>query len=564
MYIDMKTGKGPFRLVPGRQVEGKAPDIFLISMDMVPPQFYLEDGANTPALDSLKKDGVFFRNAFASAPLCGPSRASYLTGRYPYITGNSERAHDGHATELRGSDIIWPEYLKAAGYHTRHSGKSHVGTEIFTRVFSENDDPWHRWSPPWYDDEKYLQFLGERKLERFSFDREIRGISWSGSGEGNSYGGWLKEQNGRPFPEDATYPAFLVSKAINSIERRRDTGKPLYFQLDFFGPHQPFAIPGGWEEREREIRRGIKLPESWKEWEKSGFGEIANQPRVYQLYRKNWGMRRRETLIDYLVANQLQYELIDRMIGNFLYYLKEKGLYKNSLIIFIADHGEMNGEWGCIDKGAYLNPQVLRVPIILKLPDGFSDSISAGGSFDSHSAGISAGGSSAGHSAEEGVTKPRGVVCDTPCSLLDIAPTVLEAAGIEIPERLDGVSLLDTLSGMKRPDDKPIMFDVWNHVVPNPSVGMIFESSQEISEGKFYLYTYNATDSIDELYDISGYSGLENLFGNPDYEEVYREALSVMNRCLSQDERWEVYKGYFQLENAEKLKLPPLDTQKFL
>ena len=162
------------------------------------------------------------------------------------------------------------------------------------------------------------------------------------------------------------------------------------------------------------------------------------------------------------------------------------------------------------------------------------------------------------------MTKPQGVVCDTPCSLLDIAPTVLEVTGIEIPERLDGVSLLDTLSGSKRPDDKPIMFDVWNHVVPNPSVGMIFESSQEISDGKFYLYTYNATDSIDELYDISRYSGLENLFGNPDYEEVYRVALSVMNRCLSQDERWEVYKGYFQLENAEKLELPPLDTQKFL
>jgi len=531
-YIDTKTGKGPFRFRENNEI----PNIFLITMDMVPPQFYLKEnyGVKTPALDSLRKDGVFFSNAFASAPLCGPSRASYLTGRYSYITGNSERAHDGHLTELKASDIIWPEYLKSSGYHTRHSGKSHVGTEIFTRVFSENDAPWHRWSPPWYDDEDYLQFLKRKSLKQFSFKKEIRGLSWSGKDRGNSYGGWLSGQNGRLFPEDATYPAFLVDRAINSIENRRDNKQPLYFQLDFFGPHQPFAIPGGMEEREQIIRSKMKLPDSWEKWAKSEFGAIPNQPRVYDMYRKNWGMRLRETLTDYRVANQLQFELIDKMIGKFLSYLKEHGLYENSLIIFIADHGEMNGEWGCIDKGAYLNPQVLRVPIILKQPKNST--------------------------AIKTIGNEPGTTCNIPCSLLDIAPTVLETAGIEIPERLDGFSLLSTAAGKQRPADKPIMFDIWNHVVPNPAVGMIFKAS----DNNYYLYTYNTVDDIDELYDISTYSKLENLFGNSMYQSVYREALSLMNKYLSDDERWEVYKGYFQLENAEKLNLPPLDTQKFI
>ena len=526
-FIDRKTGKGPFLL----QKQHEKPNIFFITVDMVPPQFYLGQhlGVNTPTLDSLRDDGAFFSNAFASAPLCGPSRASYLTGRYTYITGNSERSHDGHLTQLRSNDIIWPAYLKAAGYHTRHAGKSHVGTDIFTQVFSENDAPWHRWSPPWYDDEAYLQFLEEKGLKKFSFQKEIRGISWSGSGYGNSYGGWLAEQNDKAFPENATYPAFLVERAINSIKHRPQGEKPIYIQLDFFGPHQPFAIPGGWENREREIRETIKVPESWEKWAKKGFAELPEQPRVYNMYRKNWGLKDRDTLIDYMVANQLQFELIDKMIGKFINFLKQEKLYENSFIIFIADHGEMNGQWGCIDKGAYLNPQVLRVPIILKPPKA------------SH------------------LTQLSGMTCEPPCSLLDIAPTVLELTGVEIPERLDGFSLFKTLSGEQRPKDKPILFDVWNHVVPNPAIGMIFKSSN----GHYYMYTYNTTHEIDELYDIS-LSELKNLFGNSQYEAVYREALVTMNKYLSLDERWEIYKGYFQLENAEKLKLPPQDTQKFM
>jgi len=535
-YIERKTGKGPF----WAHKKQKKPNIFLITVDMLPPQFYLgaHTGINTPTLDSLRRDGIFFSNAFASAPLCGPSRASYLTGRYTYITGNSERAHDGHMTELRPNDIIWPAYLKAIGYHTRHAGKSHVGTEIFTEVFSENDAPWHRWSPPWYDDEEYLLFLKRKKLKKFTFKKEIKGVSWSGKGYGNSYGGWLADQNGKPFPEESTYPAFLVEKAINSIENRPNPENPLYIQLDFFGPHQPFAIPGGWENRETIIRENMKLPQSWEEWAANGFNSIPNQPRVYDMYRKNWGLKERKTLIDYRVANQLQFELIDKLIGKYIEYLKQRNLYDDSLIIFIADHGEMNGEWGCIDKGAYLNPQVLRVPIILKLPRNYKPTVNN----------------------LSKITDSSGVTCETPCSLLDIAPTVLEIAGIEIPERLDGFSLLNTLTGEARPKNKPILFDVWNHVVPNPSIGMIFKSQN----GKHYMYTYNTTHNIDELYDIAPHSELKNLFGIPEYETLYREALIAMNECLSLDERWEVYKGYFQLENAEKLNLPPQDTQKFL
>ena len=107
-YINQKTGAHPFTAKP----PGKRPHIFLITLDMVSPEHYhpsrkLSGEVNLPAIRSLKSDGVFFTNSFCTAPLCAPARAALATGRYSYITANGERAHDGHETILRPSDVIF-------------------------------------------------------------------------------------------------------------------------------------------------------------------------------------------------------------------------------------------------------------------------------------------------------------------------------------------------------------------------------------------------------------------------------------------------------------------------
>jgi len=413
-YLFPRSGQGPF----SRDDTSDHPNIVLISVDMVPPEFW--NGAegelpiHTPNLDSLRRDGLFFENAFCTSPLCTPSRASYLTGRYSYITSNGERGHDGHTFHLRENDWIFPQYLKALGYRCGHVGKCHVGAHRFIEVFGENDTPWDRWSPPWFDDSEYIGYLRERGFDRFSFSRSIYGMNSALSGEGSFYGGWIAPQQDRPFPAEATYSAFLVEKALDFLGNESSKASPLYLQLDFFGPHQPFAIPAGMEEREKDVRSRIGLPRLYEKLRDAISRESWPQapwiePRVYRLYRKNWGLFDGQTVRDYRVANMLQFELIDRCLGKLLDYLRDKDLYKNTWIFFIADHGEMNGELGLIDKGSFLNPKVTRVPLAVKPPKS------------------------------RGLKEKR---IATPASLLDLVPTIYKIAGVEVPDRLDGLDLM--------------------------------------------------------------------------------------------------------------------------
>jgi arylsulfatase A-like enzyme len=527
-YIDPLRGKGPFT-VERDETACRAHTIF-ISVDMVPMEFHQPVTGHvqprTPTLDRLRADGVNFQNAFSTSPLCSPSRASYLTGRYSYITGNSERSHDGHEIHLRDEDTLWSEYLKADGSHMRHVGKSHVGTHKFIDVFSENDSPWNRWSPPWYDEDAYIQFLRSKGLGPLEFGYSLYGTTADGRGRGNFYGGYIADQQGRPFPKDATYPAFLVQKAVTALETRQSDA-PLYLQLDFFGPHQPFAIPGGMEERARELRESVEVPASYKALFSDEGSCRSAEPRIYSLYRKNWGLTDPEVVREYRIANILQYELIDECIGTLMQALEDHGMYDTSWIYFAADHGEMNGEMGLIDKGAYLNPRVLRVPLIVKAP-----------------------------AERTGLWKP-GTNCITAVSLLDIAPTILGEAGITTAERLDGIPLTDSLSAAQRPAQKPIMCDIWNHVMPNPAVGTVFTTAA----GEQRFYTYNMTDPLDELYDLESGSELHNLLA--DGSEEVAEAVGVMAGRLSQDPRWEAYSSYIQLEYDHILGARG-DNQKFI
>jgi len=521
-YVDHLTARAPF---DHKEPEEKS-NILFVTTDMVPPEFW-DDGRfaavrSTPALDELRQDGVTFTNAFATAPVCSPSRAAFLTGRHSYIMTNSERGHDGHEMHLRDTDTIFPEYLSVAGYHTRHVGKSHVGRHKFMDAFGENDSPWDRWSPPWFDDDAYLSYLRDLGLGPISFEREIYGVSATGTGQGNFYGGWIAGQNGKPFPIEGTYPWYLAERAIKTLQSRPAGKKPFYLELDFFAPHQPFAIPGGMAERELAIRKALSDPAGYTALTENGFAAPWEEPRVYRLYRKNWGLTDPATVRDYMTANLLQYEVIDRALDRLFSFLREEGVYDETTIIYTADHGEMNCNLALLDKGAFLNPHVLRVPLTLK--------------------------PSASHRALFG--QP---VCPATVSLIDIAPTVCALAGITPADRFDGVPLQDTAAGVPRPAEKPMISEVWSHVIPNPCVATVIERE----DGDRYLFSFNICDDVSELYRLDpegrGAGELENLFTREEYAAVRDVAIRTLTSRLAGDERWKGYLAYAQLVFADTL-----------
>jgi arylsulfatase A-like enzyme len=527
-FTQERTGAGPF----SRSAAGKPPHIVLFSADMVSPDLYRPDRplskhVQLPSIRSLMHDGAFFSNAFCTVPLCSPSRASYLTGRYSYILGNGEHAPEGLATELRDDDIIFPEYLRAAGYVTRQVGKCHVGAKKFLDAFGENDQPWDRWSPPVFDDDDFLSYQRKLGVKPQKYSREIVFKQQDRRTPGNSVGGWVVQEDGKPFPLEAQYSYYLGQKAIQTIDDLVAKGSterhPFYLQLDIFDPHQPFSIPAGFEDREKELRRVMTLPSSYEDAKKRNWQRAPNEPEIIDVYRRYWGIYDDAQLLDYRVAYVLQMEIVDKVIGMVLDKLKSSGLYDSSLIAFISDHGEMNGRRALVDKGVFLYPDVLRVPMVLKPPSGAP------------------------------AVQP---VVDAPVSLLDLSQTLLEAAGIHAEAKFDGTSLLPLMLGRPPAEDRTLLFFGGWHVGVNFAVGI----QHRFADGRQFLYAYNCTSTVDELFDLTS-DDATNVIDRPECAAVRDEMIHRLGVALQADPRWSGYWTEFRIARFASLPLVAGDMQ---
>lgn len=526
-FIDQKRGRHPFRTRPA----ANRPNIFLLTMDMVPPDHYhpahsLHREMELPAMRSLFRDGAVFQNAFCASPLCAPARAVLATGRYTYITANGERSHDGHETILRPDDVIFQEYLKATGYITKHCGKGHLGTQKFIDAFDENVNAWDRWDPPVHSDEEYLSYLSRLHVKPQRYRRELRGMQQDRQTPSNSFGGWIEQSDGRPFPLEAQYSQFLAHRAVEKLDAallQREGDAPIYLQLDLFDPHQPFSIPEGFERREKALRAAFQLPDSYKEVRARDWKPDPGLPKIYNFYAKYWGLYDEATVRDYRVADALQVEVADHALGIFLKALKDRGLYDDALIIFTSDHGEMNGRRAVVDKGVYLYPEVLRVPLAVKMP------------------------------ARSGI-KPRTV--EAPVSHLDIAPTLLSLTGIEPEARLDGQSLMPYLDGTGSPTDRDFLFECGWHVGVNFACGI----QRWQSNGNHHLYTYNLSSTVDELYDLNSIDPA-NLAQSPEHAKLHAEMIQKLGTILEKDPRWLGYWHSFRLDHYFDLPKPKGDLQ---
>ncbi|MGV2990665.1 sulfatase-like hydrolase/transferase [Vibrio sp. E150_011] len=514
-FLNPKERQGVFY-----RTEQKKPNIIFITVDMISADCYhpdrpLSQVIKTPNIDSIGKEGTSFASAFTPSPLCGPARAAIFTGMHPPYLSNGERTPVGMKVDLELDDIIFQDYLKRVGYSLKHTGKCHVGVEKFIRTFGENVHAWDRWGPPVEDDDRYLAYLASQDVKLPRYRRELRGLQTDQMSPANSFGGWIEQQDGSDFPLEAHYSVFLAKLAVEQIKASQvqAPNKPIFSQLEFFDPHQPYSVPSGLEKRYEEIKAAVTLPQSFD------LKEPGNP--IYALYQQYWGMYDKDMAADYIACHLLQVEVVDHAIGYLIQFLKQEGLWDETAIIFSADHGDMNGRMAMADKGSYFQPDIFRIPLLVKPPQSLSGIIS---------------------SSNEAV------------SAIDVAPTILGFAGIEIPAQMEGDNLVKLMRGESR---RPLtqVYQTGVHVGCNYGFGF-----QVDIENKKYFYGYNATTGYEELHHLDK-DDQSNLLEREEYQ-IHKESIVLQAKALLfSDPRWMGYWSSYRLHNARYLPASSEDMQ---
>lgn len=432
---------------------------------------------HTPNLDRLAEEGMVFERAYAQAPMCTPSRAAFLTGRYPKSTRSSINGNDTFSRD----ETLVTKMLADAGYTCGNVGKLHL-TAAFKRMENRTDDGYSymQWShmpiDNWPDGvNKYQDWLKEK------------GVSWQKEYH-SPCPDWPPRQ-GYPLPEkiqgmspENHQTTWCVEKGIEFIEQARENG-PWCLSLNPYAPHPPFDPPQ--EYKDRLNINDMPLPK-WKE------GELDNKPPCQKdcylngsqqgMVRDTVGMTddmKREVTRDYYAL----IEHIDDEFGRLMDYLDRTGQRENTVVIFMSDHGEMLGDHGIYWKGGYFYECLVHVPLIISCPGLI----------------------------------PQGVRSSALVELVDLAPTLLDLSGVPIPKYMQGTSFAGILRGNQSLDHhKDSVYSEYYFCA-----NMLHEVYATMYFDGRYKIAVHHNQAIGELYDLEqDPDEFDNLWDSPNHEAL--------------------------------------------
>jgi len=328
---------------PFIKVKKNAPNILWICTDQ---QKWNTIGAlgnayvKTPYLDRLVKEGVSFTHAFCQAPVCTPSRASFLTGMYPSTIHTTKNG----AAEWPEAAPLITKILKDAGYECGLSGKLHLSSAMANRPEKRPEDDGYQVF--YYSHSPYQ---GGSTNDYISYWRE-KGIDVLK----------LKKQLGY-VPTEYHQTTWCTDRAIDFIREKREW--PWLFSLNIYDPHSPLDPPKEYLERYNIDALPEPIFSQTDIEEKSVFNNVSFQSKPKKYTDKENKLR--------LAKYWAQIDLIDENIGRLLATLEETGQLDNTLIIFTSDHGDMTGDHGLINKGCRFYESLVRVPLIFWYPAMF-------------------------------------------------------------------------------------------------------------------------------------------------------------------------------------------------
>ncbi|MEQ8282510.1 MAG: sulfatase-like hydrolase/transferase [Parvibaculum sp.] len=447
-----------FAVVPPALAQDARPNIVLILADDVAFSDFGAYGSeiSTPNIDALAARGTLFSN-FHASPICAPSRAMLMTGVDSHLAGIGNlpesaplehRGQPGYLGQLADDVVTVASRLGAAGYRTTMTGKWHLG-------HGEGAHPAARG----FDRSFALEASGADNWERKSYLPIYDDAPWY--------------EDGKPadLPEDFYSSEFIVDKTIEYLEESRDEGRPFFSYVAFMAIHIPVQAPREFIEKYEGV-----YDEGWEALRAARFRAVVERgllPAEMELGPmpeglRDWAARsedEKRLLAKSMAVNAAMLEAMDFHVGRLIDYLKETGQYDNTIFIVLSDNGPEPGDplampgfrqwlwWNNYrrdletlgEKGSYafIGPE-------------FASAAASPGAFFKMQAG------------EGGLRVPlilagRGVAraqtTDAFSYITDIAPTILDMAGVAATEEFAGVtvqpmtgrSLMPLLSGAAAP-----------------------------------------------------------------------------------------------------------------
>ncbi|NPV07484.1 MAG: sulfatase-like hydrolase/transferase [Anaerolineae bacterium] len=341
----------------------------------------------TPHLDRLAREGVIFSSAYTPSPVCVSARCSLIYGQYPHRTGcvdNSDPMPDDRPSLM--------DVLSEAGYRTHGIGKMHFTPDSQAlRGFHSREHQEELRAR--VEDDDYLQFL-------------------QAHGFGHVYDPFGQRGEMYYIPQPAQMPAHLhgtqwVGDRAVDFLRRAEASQPFFLFVSFIHPHPPFSPPTPWNK----LYRAALMPLPKSTLNDESLHTYANR------YQNRYKYRDAGRDLNLLRTMKAYYyacvSFVDHQVGRIIATLEETDRLNDTIILFASDHGEFLGDYGCFGKRSMLDAAA-RVPLVARYRARFSP----------------------------------GRCCDTPVSLVDVFPTLLEAAGLTADGlSLDGVDLAEVAAG---------------------------------------------------------------------------------------------------------------------
>ncbi|WP_242921200.1 sulfatase family protein [Pontibacter liquoris] len=462
------------------QQPGKRPNIVIIVSDDHAYQAisaYGQGLMQTPAIDRIAREGARFDKAYVTNSICGPSRAVILTGKY----SNKNGYKDNETSSFDASQNSFVKELGRGGYQTAWIGKYHLGHDPqgfdYWQILPEQGD---------YYNPDFLMMDGSKKRVEGYVSNLIEDAAEN----------WLNQRDqSKPFclviGHKATHRVWLPDTADFGLFDDKTFPVPATFYDTYAGRKaaqvQEMSIA-------KDMRMGYDL-KMFPDLDSVRDGNIARmnaaQKASFEAYYKpikadlearhlagkelaEWKFQR--YLRDYLSTAAS----LDRNIGRTLDYLDKNNLTENTIVIYLSDQGFFMGEHGWFDK-RWMYEESFRTPMVMRYP---------------------------------GVIKP-GTVSDAFVLNLDIAPTMLEAAGVAVPKDMQGESMLPLLTGKKAKGRDALYYHYYEngeHAV-SPQFG--------IKTKRYKLIRFYKRVNGWELYDLQkDPQELHNLYGRKGYEKI--------------------------------------------